>query len=122
MSVNQALAEVLSQIAQLQELLGEDTFRAVSNARAGRTVADLPGDIAVLAKDRAKLMEIEGITVTWPTVGAFLAGVAATIILSGLYMLTKEIVSRLRSRMRERRLTKELENERTRAGKLEGEL
>jgi DNA polymerase (family 10) len=61
MSVNQAVADLLTQISQMQELLGEETFRAVSNARAGRTIADLGVDVSTMASDRAKLLEIEGI-------------------------------------------------------------
>lgn len=61
MGVNQAVAELLTQISQMQELLGEETFRAVSNARAGRTIADLGFDVSTLAGDKAKLLEIEGI-------------------------------------------------------------
>ncbi len=61
MSANPAVAEVLTQISQLQELLGEDTFRAVSNARAGRAIADLGVDVATLAGDKKRLLEIEGI-------------------------------------------------------------
>lgn len=61
MSANAALAEILHQISQMQELLGEDTFRAVSNARAGRAVADLGLDVASLATDKKKLLEIDGI-------------------------------------------------------------
>ena len=61
MSVNQALAQVLERVAAMQELLGEEAFKAVSHARAARAVADLPCDIATIARDPAKLLEIPGI-------------------------------------------------------------
>ncbi len=61
MSANQALAELLTQISQMQELLGEDSFRASSNARAARSLADLSVDVSTLAGDKKKLLEIEGI-------------------------------------------------------------
>jgi DNA polymerase (family 10) len=61
MSVNQALADVLERIAAMQELLGEDTFRAVSNSRAARTIADLTYDVSTVAGDPTKLLEIPGV-------------------------------------------------------------
>lgn len=61
MSINQALADRLAQIAGIQELLGADRFRAISNERAARTIEGLSFDIAALAKDRKALLEIDGI-------------------------------------------------------------
>jgi len=61
MSTNQALADRLAQIARIQELLGADRFRAISNERAARTIEGLSVDIATLAKDRKALLEIDGI-------------------------------------------------------------
>lgn len=61
MSVNAALAQRLYEISQMLEILGEDSFRAAANARAARIIADLPFDIASIAGDQKRLMEIEGI-------------------------------------------------------------
>src|SRR5688572_20279298 len=61
MSINEALAQRLSLIGQMQELLGADKFRAISNERAARVIEGYPSDIAVIASDKAKLMEIDGI-------------------------------------------------------------
>jgi DNA polymerase (family 10) len=61
MSLNQAVAERLARIAQLQDLLGADRFRAISNDRAARAVEGLSTDIAELAKDKKALLEIDGI-------------------------------------------------------------
>lgn len=61
MSANQAVAELLTRISQMQELLGEDSFRASSNARAARTIADMTEDVATLAGDRARLLAVQGI-------------------------------------------------------------
>ncbi|CAG0956144.1 DNA polymerase/3'-5' exonuclease PolX [Phycisphaerales bacterium] len=61
MSTNESLAQQLDDIARMMELLGEDSFRASAHARAGRLIADLPQDIATLAKDRAAVLALEGI-------------------------------------------------------------
>lgn len=61
MSVNQAIAARFEQIAQMLELLGEDRFRIAAHARAARTIADHPEDLAALATDRKKLLAIDGI-------------------------------------------------------------
>ncbi len=61
MSVNRAIADLLEQIAAMQELLGEEPFRAISNARAARTIGDLSYDVASIAGDRARLLEIPGV-------------------------------------------------------------
>lgn len=61
MSMNEAVAERLSRIARLQDLLGEDKFKAISHDRAARVIEGLSIDIATIAGDPAKLREIEGI-------------------------------------------------------------
>jgi DNA polymerase (family 10) len=59
MSLNQAVAERLARIAQMQELLGADRFRAISNDRASRAIEDL--SVAVETLDKKALQEIDGI-------------------------------------------------------------
>lgn len=61
MSINPQLAEHLARIARLQELLGFDKFRAISNERAARVVEGHPADFASLAQDRPALLAIDGI-------------------------------------------------------------
>lgn len=61
MSMNEAVAERLSRIARLQDLLGEDKFKAISHDRAARVIEGLSIDIATIADDPAKLRAIEGI-------------------------------------------------------------
>lgn len=61
MSINEVLAQRLSLIGQMQELLGADKFRAISNERAARVIEGYPLDISTVACDKAKLMEIDGI-------------------------------------------------------------
>ncbi len=61
MSTNQAVAEVLRQIARMQELMGADKFRAISNERAARAVEGLHVDVATIAEDKKALTAIDGI-------------------------------------------------------------
>ena len=61
MSLNDALAERLALIGKMQELLGADKFRVISHERAARAIEACSGDIAAIANDRAKLLEIDGI-------------------------------------------------------------
>ncbi|MEX2219460.1 MAG: helix-hairpin-helix domain-containing protein [Phycisphaerales bacterium] len=61
MAVNQALAQKFLEISQMLELTGADSFRASAHARAARNIADLSFDLAPLATDKKKLLEIEGI-------------------------------------------------------------
>jgi DNA polymerase (family 10) len=65
MSVNKALAERFSLIAKMQDLLGEDRFKAISHERAARVIEGHPVDLATIAADevngRKRLMEIEGV-------------------------------------------------------------
>ncbi len=61
MSMNEAVADRLTRIARLQDLLGEDRFKAISHDRAARAVEGLAFDIATVAGDPAKLRAIEGI-------------------------------------------------------------
>src|SRR5690349_8829390 len=61
MAVNQALAQKFLEISQMLELTGADSFRASAHARAARNIADLSFDLAPLACDKKKLLELEGI-------------------------------------------------------------
>lgn len=61
MSINQAVADRLAQIAKLQDLLGEDKFKAISHDKAARLVEGLGVDLATLAHDKAKLLALDGI-------------------------------------------------------------
>lgn len=61
MAVNEAIAQRLEDISRMLEVLGEDAFRAIANAKAARIIAAYPVDLASLAPDKKKLMEIEGI-------------------------------------------------------------
>lgn len=61
MAVNQALAQKFLEISQMLELTGADSFRASAHARAARNIADLSFDLAPLAADKKKLLELEGI-------------------------------------------------------------
>ena len=57
---NLQLAELFDQIADLMELVGEDTFRVNSYRKAGRTLEDLGEDIEQLAA-RGQLTDLPGI-------------------------------------------------------------
>ncbi len=61
MGMNEAVAERLSRIARLQDLLGEDKFKAISHDRAARVIEGLSIDLATIADDTAQLRQIEGI-------------------------------------------------------------
>jgi len=61
MSVQSQLVVTLEEIGQMMELLGEDSYRVSAHARAARVIGDLTDDIEELAKDRAKVLAIEGI-------------------------------------------------------------
>lgn len=61
MSTNEALSQCLRRMSRVMELLGEDSFKSSAHARAARAIEGLPFDIASIAEDRAKLLEIEGI-------------------------------------------------------------
>src|SRR4051812_46863225 len=61
MSINHALSERLEQIAQMLELLGEDVFRIRAHTRASAAILGLSEDAGELAKDKKRLLAIEGI-------------------------------------------------------------
>lgn len=61
MAMNDLVAAKLEAIAQMMDVLGEDSFRALANARAARAVSSLAEDVCILAKDRERLLEVEGI-------------------------------------------------------------
>ncbi len=61
MAFHQDAAKVLEQIGQMMDLLGEDSFKASAHARAARALGDLPFDLATIAGDKAKLLEIDGV-------------------------------------------------------------
>ncbi|MDX2146146.1 MAG: helix-hairpin-helix domain-containing protein [Planctomycetota bacterium] len=59
MTMNPAIARRLDEIASMIELLGGETFRAVSHRRAARTIEGLTTDVGTLSRDQ--LLQIEGI-------------------------------------------------------------
>jgi DNA polymerase (family 10) len=59
MAANQAVAGLLLEMSQMLDLLGEDSFRASSHARAARALEDLPRDVGAMS--RAELLEVQGI-------------------------------------------------------------
>jgi DNA polymerase (family 10) len=59
MPANQAVAGLLLEMSQMLDLLGEDSFRASSHARAARAIEDLPRDVGAMS--RAELLEVQGI-------------------------------------------------------------
>ncbi len=59
MAANQAVAGLLLEMSQMLDLLGEDSFRASSHARAARAIEDLARDVAGMT--RAELLEVQGI-------------------------------------------------------------
>ncbi|MBX3386028.1 MAG: PHP domain-containing protein [Phycisphaeraceae bacterium] len=61
MSLNEDAAAALAKIARLQDLLGMDHFRAISNDRAARAVEGLSQDLSALAESRESLLAIDGI-------------------------------------------------------------
>ncbi|MCC6285292.1 MAG: DNA polymerase/3'-5' exonuclease PolX [Phycisphaerales bacterium] len=61
MSVNAAIAERFSQIADMLELTGADAFRINAMRRAARAVEGLAQDLASLAADRKSLLAIQGV-------------------------------------------------------------
>jgi DNA polymerase (family X) len=61
MAMNEMVAAKLDAIAQMMEVLGEDSFRSAANARGARAVSALAEDVAELAKNKSDLLAIEGI-------------------------------------------------------------
>jgi DNA polymerase (family 10) len=61
MSDNAAIADCLRRIARLLEVTGADKFRVLSHEKAARSIEGLTIDLAALAGDRRKLLEIDGI-------------------------------------------------------------
>jgi len=61
MSANRQLKEKFEQIADMQALMGEDSFRVSGNARVARAIGDLSENIEDLAEDRKKLIAIDGV-------------------------------------------------------------
>ncbi len=61
MGLNQDIAAILSEMADLLELTGADRFRVSAHARAGRIIKDLPTDLATLIDDKKAITAIEGI-------------------------------------------------------------
>ena len=58
---NKTIANVFYETADLMEVNGDDSFRIRSYRRAAETVESFPGQIAALADDVKKLLEIPGI-------------------------------------------------------------
>lgn len=61
MSVNEDIARLLDETAEMMELLGENRFRVAALSRAARTISGLGDDLTSLAKDRKALTSIDGI-------------------------------------------------------------
>jgi len=61
MSFNRDAARLLSEIAQMLELLGENPFKVNAHARAARAIEGEARDLSTLAGDRAALIAIEGV-------------------------------------------------------------
>jgi len=61
MGLNQDIAAILSEMADLLELTGADRFRVNAHARAARIIKDLPTDLATLTEDKKAITAIEGI-------------------------------------------------------------
>lgn len=68
MSSNAAIARRLALMAQMLDLLGEDSFRSSAHARASRAIEDWPADLHAIVREnaagdtaKARLMEIDGI-------------------------------------------------------------
>ncbi len=61
MSVNDDIARLLDETAEMMELLGENRFRVAAMARAARVISGMGDDIATIAEDRKNLTAIDGI-------------------------------------------------------------
>lgn len=61
MSVNDEIARLLEETAEMMELLGENPFRIAAMSRAARVISGLGDDLADLADDREKLTAIDGV-------------------------------------------------------------
>jgi len=61
MSTNAQLADLFDDIAAALELLGENPFRVSAHAKVARVLRDLAFDIASIADDQKKLIDIDGI-------------------------------------------------------------
>lgn len=58
---NTLAAARLDEMAKMMEVLGEDGFRVNAHKRAARTIGDLTENLETLVKDRAALLNIQGI-------------------------------------------------------------
>lgn len=58
---NEHLAALFQQMADIQQILGEDVFRVNSNARVARSLADLTIEVASVGSDVRRLSELPGI-------------------------------------------------------------
>lgn len=64
MSVNAALSDRFSLIAKLMDLLGQDTFKVLAHAKAGRVIGDLAVDLEPMAKApdaKKQLVALDGV-------------------------------------------------------------
>ncbi len=61
MSFNRDAIRLLTEIAQMLELLGENPFKINAHTRAARAIKDQTKDLSTLADDRPSLLAIEGI-------------------------------------------------------------
>ena len=58
-ATNDAVAGLLQEMSQMLDLLGEDSFRASSHARAARAIEDLSRDVTGMSRE--ELLKIPGI-------------------------------------------------------------
>jgi len=61
MSINAELARLFSEMAAVMELTGANPFKTAAMNKAARQLKDLTFDIASIAADKKRLMEIDGI-------------------------------------------------------------
>jgi DNA polymerase (family 10) len=85
-AANQAIASLLHEMSQMLDLLGEDSFRASSHARAARAIEDFPHDISTLG--RKQLLEVQGI-------GAKMADKILDFVATGEMKEHKELAARV---------------------------
>ncbi len=60
-TTNQKLAAIFTQMADLMQVLGVDSFKVIAMQRAARVLDELTDDVAELAKDPKKLLTIPGV-------------------------------------------------------------
>lgn len=61
MAINAEIAELFDRMAAALELLGENRFRAIAYSKAARALTEISDDVAVLACEPPRLLQIGGI-------------------------------------------------------------